>query len=95
MKLTGKTAYVTGAGNGIGRAVALKLASEGANVVVNDLKDSDAQAVVDEITAAGGSAIALAGSVTEDGFAERFIGACEQRRLHMGRTNRPHDRRYV
>lgn len=74
-KLTGKTAYVTGAGNGIGRAVALKLAREGANVVVNDLKETEAQAVVDEITAAGGSAIALAGSVTEDGFAERFIGA--------------------
>ncbi len=74
-KLTGKTAYVTGAGNGIGRAVALKLAREGANVVVNDLKEAEAQAVVDEITAAGGSAIALAGSVTEDGFAERFIGA--------------------
>lgn len=74
-KLTGRTAYVTGAGNGIGRAVALKLAREGANVVVNDLKEAEAQAVVDEITAAGGSAIALAGSVTEDGFAERFIGA--------------------
>ncbi|WP_132858254.1 SDR family NAD(P)-dependent oxidoreductase [Shimia isoporae] len=74
-KLTGKTAYVTGAGNGIGRAVALKLASEGANVVVNDLKEGEAQAVVDEITATGGTAIAFAGSVTEDGFAERFIGA--------------------
>lgn len=74
-KLTGKTAYVTGAGNGIGRAVALKLAREGAKVVVNDLKEAEAQAVVDEITAAGGAAIALAGSVTEDGFAERFIGA--------------------
>ncbi|MGR3713322.1 MAG: SDR family NAD(P)-dependent oxidoreductase [Shimia sp.] len=75
MKLTGKTAYVTGAGNGIGRAVALKLAREGANVVVNDLKEAEAQAVVDEITAAGGTALAVAGSVTEDGFAERFVGA--------------------
>ncbi|KPA21015.1 3-oxoacyl-(acyl-carrier-protein) reductase FabG [Shimia sp. SK013] len=75
MKLTGKTAYVTGAGNGIGRAVALKLAAEGANVVLNDLSKGPAQAVVDEITAAGGTAIAVVGSVTEDGFAERFIGA--------------------
>ncbi|MBO9409042.1 SDR family oxidoreductase [Shimia sp. R9_1] len=74
-KLTGKTAYITGAGNGIGRAVALKLAREGANIVVNDLEEAPAQAVVDEITAAGGKAISVPGSVTEDGFAERFIGA--------------------
>ncbi|MBE1292263.1 MAG: SDR family oxidoreductase [Rhodobacteraceae bacterium] len=75
MKLTGKTAYITGAGNGIGRAVALKLASEGANIVLNDLEEAPAQAVVQEITAAGGNAIAVVGSVTENGFAERFIGA--------------------
>jgi 3-oxoacyl-[acyl-carrier protein] reductase len=75
MKLTGKTAYITGAGNGIGRAVALKLASEGANIVLNDLEWVPAQAVVEEITAAGGNAIAVVGSVTENGFAERFIGA--------------------
>ena len=36
-KLSGKTAYITGSGRGIGRAVALKLASEGAAIVVNDL----------------------------------------------------------
>ncbi len=75
MKLTGKTAYITGAGNGIGRAVALKLASEGANIVLNDLEEAPAQAVVEEITAAGGNAIVVVGSVTENGFAERFIGA--------------------
>ncbi|MCP4827133.1 MAG: SDR family NAD(P)-dependent oxidoreductase, partial [Shimia sp.] len=75
MKLTGKTAYITGAGNGIGRAVALKLAAEGANIVLNDLEEAPAQTVVDDITAAGGNAIAVVGSVTEDGFAERFIGA--------------------
>ncbi|WP_412552177.1 SDR family NAD(P)-dependent oxidoreductase [Shimia sp. MIT1388] len=78
-KLTGKTAYITGAGNGIGRAVALKLASEGANIVLNDLEDAPAQAVVEEITAAGGNAIAFVGSVTEKGFAERFIGAGVQK----------------
>ncbi|WP_412550997.1 SDR family NAD(P)-dependent oxidoreductase [Shimia sp. MIT910701] len=78
-KLTGKTAYITGAGNGIGRAVALKLASEGANIVLNDLEEAPAQAVVEEITAAGGNAIAVVGSVTENGFAERFIGAGVQK----------------
>lgn len=73
-KLTGKTAYITGAGNGIGRSVALKLASEGANIVVNDLDVDPAVDVVNEIKSAGGQAVAVPGSVTEDGFAERFIG---------------------
>ena len=72
-KLAGKVAYVTGSGRGIGRAVALKLAGDGASVVVNDLDQEPADEVVAEITAAGGQAIAVPGSVTEDGFAERFI----------------------
>jgi len=79
MKLAGKTAYITGAGNGIGHAVALKLASEGANIVLNDLEEAPAQAVVNEINSAGGNAIAIVGSVTENGFAERFIGAGVQK----------------
>ena len=74
-KLIGKVAYVTGSGRGIGRAVALKLAREGARVVVNDLDADPAEAVVAEIRAAGGEAIAVAGSVTEAGFAERFVEA--------------------
>jgi NAD(P)-dependent dehydrogenase (short-subunit alcohol dehydrogenase family) len=59
----GKTAIVTGGGSGIGKAVALALADGGANVVVNDLKQEVAQAVVDEITAAGGTAVAHSGDV--------------------------------
>lgn len=72
-KLDGKTAIVTGAGRGIGRAVALKLAAEGANVVVNDLDAAPAQETVNEIEAIGGAARECAGSVTEEGFAERFV----------------------
>lgn len=72
-KLVGKTAFVTGSGRGIGRAVALKLASEGANVVVNDLDADPANAVVAEIKEMGANAIAVPGSVTENGFSERFI----------------------
>ncbi|PYC46369.1 3-oxoacyl-ACP reductase [Litorivita pollutaquae] len=72
-KLDGKTAFITGSGRGIGRSVALKLAAEGANVVVNDLDDAPAAEVVETIKAAGGNAIAHVGSVTEDGFAEAFI----------------------
>lgn len=74
-KLTGKVAYVTGSGRGIGRAVALKLAREGAKVVVNDLDQEPAEEVVGAIKAKGGDAIAVAGSVTDAGFADRFINA--------------------
>src|SRR3954469_20073401 len=74
-KLKGKVALVTGSGRGIGRAIALKLASEGAKIVVNDLDAAPGEAVVAEIKAAGGEAIAVNGSVSEAGFADRFVGA--------------------
>jgi len=72
-KLEGKVALVTGSGRGIGREIALKLASEGARVVVNDLDAEPAAQVVAEITAAGGAATDCAGSVTDIGFADRFV----------------------
>ena len=72
-KLDGKTAIVTGAGRGIGRAIAVKLAAEGANVVVNDLDSAPAAEVVTEIAGAGGNAVACPGSVTAPDFAERFV----------------------
>jgi len=75
MKLANKTAFVTGAGRGIGRAVALKLAAEGANVVINDLDPEPAAEVAAEIAKLGRKAVCVVGSVTEDGFAERFIQA--------------------
>ncbi|SMY07669.1 SDR family NAD(P)-dependent oxidoreductase [Flavimaricola marinus] len=69
MKLAGKTAIVTGGGRDIGRACALKLASEGANVVINYFASSDgADSAVAEIKAAGGKAIALQGDLnTQEG----------------------------
>lgn len=72
-KLEGRVALITGSGRGIGRATALKLASEGASVVVNDLDDGPAQEVVRSIEALGGKAIACVCSVTDAAFAERFI----------------------
>lgn len=59
MKLKNKTAIVTGAGRGIGRAIALELAQQGANVVVSDINLKDIQAVCAEIIETGGTAIAV------------------------------------
>jgi 3-oxoacyl-[acyl-carrier protein] reductase len=73
-KLDGKVALVTGSGRGIGRSIALKLASEGARIVINDLDDEPAQEIVQTIREAGGEAVACTGNVTAPDFAERFVG---------------------
>jgi 3-oxoacyl-[acyl-carrier protein] reductase len=75
LKLDGKVALVSGSGRGIGRAIAMKLACEGARVVVNDLEDAPARETVAEIKAAGGEAVACVGNVTAPDFADRFVGA--------------------
>lgn len=75
MKLQDKTALISGSGRGIGKAIALKLASEGAKIVVNDLDADPANETVAEIRAKGGQAHACIGSVTEAGFGERFVSA--------------------
>ena len=72
--LQGRIAVVTGSGRGIGREIALKLASEGARVIVNDLDHEPAEEVADLIRAGGGQAVTVVGSVTDEGFAERFVG---------------------
>ncbi|NMO03613.1 SDR family oxidoreductase [Gordonia sp. TBRC 11910] len=72
-KLDGRTALVTGSGRGIGREIALKLASEGANVVVNDLDSDVAAQTVADVETAGGRAVSCVGSVTDPEFADRFI----------------------
>ncbi|MDQ0032847.1 3-oxoacyl-[acyl-carrier protein] reductase [Variovorax boronicumulans] len=74
LKLEGKVALITGSGRGIGRAIALKLASEGARIVVNDLDAEPAEETVQAIRAAGGQAVACVGSVSAPDFAERFVG---------------------
>jgi 3-oxoacyl-[acyl-carrier protein] reductase len=72
-KLEGKVALISGSGRGIGRALALKLAGEGARVVVNDMDAAPAEEVVGAIRATGGEAVACIGSVTAPDFGERFV----------------------
>jgi 3-oxoacyl-[acyl-carrier protein] reductase len=72
-KLEGKVALVSGSGRGIGREIALKLASEGARVVINDLDEAPALATVQEIQSRGGQAVACVGSVAAADFGERFV----------------------
>lgn len=76
MKLAGKTAIITGGGRDIGRAVALKLASEGANVAINYFASSaGADSAVAEIAAAGGNAIALQGDLNTQAGVDALVGA--------------------
>lgn len=70
--LDGRTAVVTGAGAGLGRAEALALARQGANVVVNDI-DERAREVADEITADGGAAVGVPGDVGEWSTGETLL----------------------
>ncbi|MFZ6764918.1 SDR family NAD(P)-dependent oxidoreductase [Pseudoroseomonas sp. WGS1072] len=72
-KLDGKVALVTGSGRGIGREIALKLASEGARLVINDLDAEPAEETLAAIRALGGEAVACNGSVTEADFGERIV----------------------
>ncbi|RSD22768.1 3-oxoacyl-ACP reductase [Amycolatopsis eburnea] len=73
MSLTGRTAIVTGAAAGLGRAEALALAAAGATVVVNDI--GEPKDVVEEIEAAGGKAVAVAGDVGERATADALTQA--------------------
>ena len=74
-KLEGKVAYITGSGRGIGQCIALKLASEGANVVINDLTEEPAQETAEKVRALGREAEIVVGDVTTADFGDRFIKA--------------------
>ena len=84
MKLQGKVAVITGAGTGIGRAIATVMAREGASIVIDYVGAPDnAAAVVKEIEGAGGKAIAVDADVTKQELVDGLIAQAVQRFGHL------------
>ncbi|MDP4087933.1 MAG: 3-oxoacyl-[acyl-carrier-protein] reductase [Bacillota bacterium] len=78
--LKGKCAVVTGAGKGIGRAIALKLAEQGANIVINyRSSEKEAEEVVQAIEEAGGAAFAVKADVSKFDEAEKLIKGAQEK----------------
>lgn len=71
----GRTVIITGAGGGLGRAYALAFADEGANVVVNDIREDSVRAVAQEVRERGGRALANTGDITTLSGAQRIADA--------------------
>ena len=77
-RLDGRVAFVTGAGRNIGKAIALKLASEGASVAIGDIIGESAESVAAQIREAGGSAVAAVGDLSDFATVDRVFGEVEQ-----------------
>ena len=83
MKLENKVAIVTGSGSGIGRATALRLAKEGAAVVVCDVNQSGMDETVSLVTAQDGNAVAVAGNVADRADVQRVVDTALDRFGHL------------
>jgi len=83
-RLTGKVAWVTGAGRGLGRAIALGLARAGADVAVTSRSADELGALVDEISSSNGSALGLPGSVTDSVAMRKVVDEVQR---FFGRLN--------
>src|SRR5256885_9413059 len=75
MRLKGKTAIVTGAGQGLGEGIALRYAQEGANIAIVDKNPETAPAVVARIEKAGGNAIPIVADLYQVANIERAVDA--------------------
>lgn len=76
--MTGKSIVITGAGGGFGRLVALKAAARGAKVTLGDINAEAAEAVAQEVRAAGGAAQAVATDVRDLVQVKALVGAAEE-----------------
>ena len=72
-ELSGRVVIVTGAGRGMGRAVAVRLAKTGASVAVNDLEPAAADETAELVISQGGTAIAVAGDISDSSFVESLV----------------------
>jgi NAD(P)-dependent dehydrogenase (short-subunit alcohol dehydrogenase family) len=72
-KFTGKTAIITGAGQGIGFEIARQMAAEGAAVLINDINESLVKTAAGKIVAAGGQCCALAGDAADPAFIQQLV----------------------
>lgn len=79
MRVQDKSIIITGAGQGIGKGIALRLAAEGANVIVNDINAALGESVVKEIVTAGGVASFFAADVTNSEQVKALVNAAVQR----------------
>ena len=73
LRFSGKTAIVTGSSRGIGRAIALAFATEGAKVAVNGRNQEDTKMVAELIRSRGGEAVAIVGDVTREEEVTRLV----------------------
>jgi NAD(P)-dependent dehydrogenase (short-subunit alcohol dehydrogenase family) len=81
MRLKDRVALITGGGRGIGRAIAERLAGEGAAVMLASLTESELQATAEAIQQSGGRAAFLAGDISEEAFVTRLV---EETRRELG-----------
>ncbi|ERL65144.1 SDR family NAD(P)-dependent oxidoreductase [Schleiferilactobacillus shenzhenensis] len=82
-RLAGKTAIITGSGNGMGKAMALRFAQEGAQVLVSDRDEAGVQATVDAITAAGGKAVGDVTDVSDEAAVKALVHRAETEFGHL------------
>ena len=83
-RITGKACVVTGAGSGIGRATAIRLAEEGGSVLAVDISAVMLAETVSEIERAGGEAVAQLADVSDSAQVDAMIAACVERAASTG-----------